>query len=334
MLVFNSPQYFLFLLLIPLIILFKYSRRKNRGALLFSHSIWMGSQFKPQFASVRFLSSLSNICLYLGIASIIVSLAGPVMAYKESNYLSRGVDIMIVLDESPSMSAKDFPPVNRFESAKTIINKFIEGRENDSVGLVSYADNAVLRVPLTLDYKSVYRNVKDLELSNLGIGTAIGMGLAVSVLHLKGSEAKSKVIILLTDGVNNTGEILPLSAAKAARDLGIKVYTIGIGGSGAVEVEFVNPETGKNLTATMPEGGYDQKLLEEIADITGGVFYKASSPGMLETVFQGIDYLETSQNIIETKIKSEPLYDLFIVFGFFSFIAYYLIRKGLLGEIL
>lgn len=334
MLVFNTPQYFIFLIILPLIFLFKHSRRKNRGALLFSHSVWNGSEYKPRLTSVTILNVLSNICLYLGLASIITSLAGPAMAYRESNYLSRGVDIMIVLDESPSMSAKDFPPVNRFESAKSIINKFIEGRENDSVGVVSFADDAALRVPLTLDYNSIYRSVNDLKIMSLGTGTAIGMGLALSVLHLKGSEAKSKVVILLTDGVNNSGEILPMSAAKAAKDLGIKVYTIGIGGTEPVEVEFVNPETGILTQAKMGEGGYDQDLLVKIANVTGGVFYKATSPGMLETVFQGIDYLETSKNIIETKIKSEPLYDLFIVIGFFLLIGFYLIRKGLLGEIL
>jgi len=252
----------------------------------------------------------------------------------ETNYLSKGIDIIIVLDESPSMSAKDFPPINRFESAKDIIQKFIDGRENDSVGIVSFADDAVLRVPLTLDYETVKSSVKNLKIMSMGQGTAIGMGLAVSVLHLKNSTSTSKVIILLTDGVNNAGEVLPESAAKAAKELGIKVYTIGIGGVDPVEIEFVNPETGIVTKADLPAGGFDQTLLEEIAAITGGNFYKASSPGMLETVLQGIDYLETSKKIIETRIKSRPIYDLFIIISFFSLIGYFILRKGILGEIL
>ncbi len=334
MLVFSSPGYFVLSILIPAIFFYKQIRKKNRGALLFSHSVWKGSVFSAKQNRVIFFEIISNIFLYLAVISIIIALAGPALVNRESNYLSRGVDIMIVLDESPSMSAKDFPPVNRFESAKSIIMKFVEGRENDSVGVVSFGDDAVLRVPLTLDYKTIGDSVGKLELVSMGTGTAIGMGLAVSVLHLKSSNAVSKIIILLTDGVNNTGEVLPLSAAKAAKELGIKIYTIGIGGSEPVEVEFVNPETGILTRAKMNEGGFDQDLLERIASVTGGNFYKASSPGMLETVFQGIDYLETSKKIVETRIKSKPIHGLLIITGFFLLIAYYLVRKGILGEIL
>lgn len=334
MLVFNTPHYFFLLLLIPLLFSFQYFRKKNRGALLFSHSVWQGSIFSSRQYSVLFLKIVSTSFLYIGILAIIIALAGPALVGRESNYLSRGVDIMVVLDESPSMSAKDFPPINRFESAKDIILKFIEGRENDSVGVVSFGDDAVLRVPLTLDYKTVESSVKNLKIMSMGDGTAIGMGLAVSVLHLRHSTSKSKVVILLTDGVNNTGEVLPISAARAAKELGVKVYTIGIGGVDSVELEFENPETGIVTKADLPEGGFDQTLLENIASITGGNFYKASSPGMLETVLQGIDYLETSKKIVETRIKTKPIYDLFIIIGFISLIACYIIRKGLLGEIL
>lgn len=334
MLVFSSPEYFLLLLLLPLMFFFKHMRKKNRGALLFSHSVWRGNIFTPRQHLMTALDIISNVFLYAGVLFIVISLAGPSLVNRENNYLSRGVDIMVVLDESPSMSAKDFPPVNRFESAKSIIMKFVDGRENDSVGVVSFGDDAALRVPLTLDYETVGERVNSLELMTMGTGTAIGMGLAVSVLHLKNSSAQSKVIILLTDGVNNAGEILPLSAAKAAKEMGIKVYTIGIGGTEPVEVEFVNPETGILTKAQMNEGGFDQKLLEDIAQITGGNFYKASSPGMLETVFQGIDYLETSKKIVETKIKSKPIFNVFIICSFISLIAYYLLRKGALGEIL
>ncbi|QEN05010.1 VWA domain-containing protein [Thiospirochaeta perfilievii] len=334
MLVFSTPQYFFLLLILPLLFVYQNFRKRNRGALLFSHSVWSGNIFKTTQHNVNFFKLLSTILLYIGILSIIISLAGPSVVGGETNYLSKGIDIIIVLDESPSMSAKDFPPINRFESAKDIIQKFIDGRENDSVGIVSFADDAVLRVPLTLDYETVKSSVKNLKIMSMGQGTAIGMGLAVSVLHLKNSTSTSKVIILLTDGVNNAGEVLPESAAKAAKELGIKVYTIGIGGVDPVEIEFVNPETGIVTKADLPAGGFDQTLLEEIAAITGGNFYKASSPGMLETVLQGIDYLETSKKIIETRIKSRPIYDLFIIISFFSLIGYFILRKGVLGEIL
>lgn len=334
MLVFNSPQYFLLLLLLPALFSYQFLRKRGRGALLFSHSVWEGRLFKSVQYDVKLMQILSTFSLYMGLISIIVALAEPTFVNRESNYLSRGVDIMFVLDESPSMSAKDFPPINRFESAKDIIMKFIEIRENDSVGLVSFGDDAVLRAPLSLDYKSIGERVSDLKIMTLGDGTAIGMGLAVSVLHLKNSSAKSKIIILLTDGVNNAGEVLPLSAAKAAKELGVKVYTIGIGNSEAVELEFVNPETGILVRGDLPEGGYDQQLLENIANETGGKFYKASSPGMLETVLQGIDYLETSKKVVEARIKSSPAHDIFIITALISLLVFYIIRKGFLGEIL
>lgn len=334
MLVFNTPEYFFLLLLLPGLFFYQFLRKRNRGALLFSHSVWRGRLFNTVQYDVVILKVLSTVCLYLGLIAIIIALSEPAFVNRESNYLSRGVDIMFVLDESPSMSAKDFPPVNRFESAKDIILKFIEGRENDSVGLVSFGGEAVLRTPLSLDYKSVSERIADLKIMTLGDETAIGMGIAVSVLHLKHSSATSKIIILLTDGVNNAGEVLPLSAAKAATELGIKVYTIGIGNSEAVELEFVNPETGKIVRGDLPEGGFDQVLLENIADVTGAKFYKASSPGMLETVLQGIDYLETSKKVVEARIKSRPAHDMFIIIGLVSLLVFYIIRKGLLGEIL
>lgn len=334
MLVFNTPQYFLLLIIIPALFVFQNLRKKNRGALLFSHSVWKGNNYIFKQSSLLIFKNISTFFLYMGLLFIVLALTDPSIVGRENNYLSKGVDIMVVLDESPSMSAKDFPPVNRFESAKEIILKFIEGRENDSVGVVSFGDDAVLRVPLTLDYKSVSESVKNLKLMSLGEGTAIGMGLAVSVLHLKNSTATSKVIILLTDGVNNAGEVLPLSAARAAQEYNIKIYTIGIGSLEPVELEFVNPETGMITRADLPAGGFDQTLLEDIASITGGNFYKASSPGMLETVLQGIDYLERSRKIIETRIKSKPIYYIFTIWAIVFISTFYLIRKSILGEIL
>ncbi|MBN2617572.1 MAG: VWA domain-containing protein [Spirochaetales bacterium] len=322
------------LIIIPALFVFQNLRKKNRGALLFSHSVWKGNNYIFKQSSLLIFKNISTFFLYMGLLFIVLALTDPSIVGRENNYLSKGVDIMVVLDESPSMSAKDFPPVNRFESAKEIILKFIEGRENDSVGVVSFGDDAVLRVPLTLDYKSVSESVKNLKLMSLGEGTAIGMGLAVSVLHLKNSTATSKVIILLTDGVNNAGEVLPLSAARAAQEYNIKIYTIGIGSLEPVELEFVNPETGMITRADLPAGGFDQTLLEDIASITGGNFYKASSPGMLETVLQGIDYLERSRKIIETRIKSKPIYYIFTIWAIVFISTFYLIRKSILGEIL
>lgn len=330
---FNDPQYFLFILSFPLIIWLRHVRKKSGAALWFSFNVWKEEGFRPTQRGIRTALFFSHFCFYLGLLCFIFALAGPVKVRREKLYLSRGADIMVVLDESPSMSAKDFPPENRFESAKDIIYRFVEGRENDPVGLVTFGENAVLRVPPTLDYETLKTSVNNLELMDMGDGTSIGMGMAVAVLHLKYSTASSRVMILLTDGVNNAGEIPPLSAATAALEMGIKIYTIGIGGEGEVDVEYKDPETGKVYTGKM-RSGFDDELLIEIAEMTGGKFFRSTSPGTLETVFQSIDSIEASRKRTEEKIKSVPLYRFFLTLGLIFITADFLFKKTILGEIL
>jgi Ca-activated chloride channel homolog len=296
--------------------------------------MWNGNKFKAKLHGVSIIILISNILLYGGIACIIIALSGPGISTKQNRYLNRGIDIMFIIDESPSMAAKDFPPINRLESAKRIISRFIDGRENDSIGIISFSENASLRAPLTLDYKSVKDSLNDIEIMSLGEGTSIGMGLTLGVLHLRDGFSTSKVVILLTDGINNSGEIPPISAAKAAKEHGVRVYTIGVGGDDPTEVEFFDKNSQKVIRGIMNEGGFDQELLEDIANITGGNFYKATSPGMLETVFQGINYLETGSHVTETKMKFESFHNLFILISFFSLLGYFFLRKIILGEVL
>jgi Ca-activated chloride channel family protein len=168
---------------------------------------------------------------------------------------------------------------------------------------------------------------------SLGKGTAIGMGLAVAALHLKGSSAQEKIVILLTDGENNAGEITPESAAEIAGSLGIKIYAIGVGGEGDVPGEYRDPETGKTFRGIF-SGTYDEELLRKIAETTGGRYYSASTPGALETVFRSIDSLEVTEKRIKVKIETIPAYRIFLLLGALSILLYLIVRKALLREVL
>jgi Ca-activated chloride channel homolog len=331
--IFESPAYLLLLSLIPPGI-WAAHRWKNRGGTLpFSLSVWKGDSLEKSTFLLRTLDLISHLLFWGGFVLLVVALAGPGRVEKERIYLTRGIDIVFVLDESPSMAAQDFYPNNRFDTAREVIKTFIRSRENDPVGLVVFSDDAALKVPPTLDYSAYLRAVDDLALMSLGKGTAIGMGLAVAALHLKGSSAQEKIIILLTDGENNAGEITPESAAEIAGSLGIKIYAIGVGGEGAVPGEYRDPESGKTFRGIF-SGTYDEELLQKIAEATGGRYYSASTPGALETVFRSIDSLAVTEKRIKVKIETVPAYRIFLLLGAVSILLYLVVRKALLREVL
>jgi Ca-activated chloride channel family protein len=333
MLTFETPQYLLLFLLLPPLIYFRHFR-KNKGAVLsFPFRVWKGSGFYPNQILLKSILFLLAFLFWLGISSFILVLGGPALSRHEKLFLSRGIDIMIVLDQSPSMAGKDFPPVNRFETAKEMTSHFIAGRENDPVGIVSFGTDAVLRVPPTLDYTLLNERLDALRIMELGDGTAIGMGLAVAALHLSNSEANEKVIILLTDGENNSGEIQPETSSSIARKLGIRIYSIGIGTSGEVSADFIDPSTGAEYSASL-KSNFDEKLLRKIAEETGGRYFHAVSPGTLEAVFQTIDSLESVERLVKMQVVFEPLHHLFIMIGFVLVMFEFLVRKAVLREIL
>ncbi|MCK5735588.1 MAG: VWA domain-containing protein, partial [Spirochaetaceae bacterium] len=225
MLSFNEPGWFIFFLMYPVLIWIRFLWRKRGGRIVFPYRIWGGDGFRPPGTWVRFVVVLSHVMFWLGSAALIAALAGPEITERDEVFLSRGIDIMIVLDQSPSMGARDFPPVNRFDTARDMIRQFIEGRTGDSIGLVTFGSDAVLRSPPTADYNWISDRLDDLVLRELGDDTAIGMGLSVASLHLADSNAQVKIILLLTDGDDNAGEIRPEMAAKLAKDQGIKIYS-------------------------------------------------------------------------------------------------------------
>ncbi len=330
---FEQPEFFLLLLVLPVGIYFRHRWKGRGGRLLFPFRIWQGASFAPTQRGIRILLFLSSTAFWLGAAALVIAMAGPVRTVRDRVFLSRGIDVMIVLDQSPSMSARDFPPENRFETARQVIRNFVSGRENDPIGLVTFGSEAALRVPPTLDYRLLTERLEGVSIMELGEATAIGMGIAVASLHLRASSAREKVIILLTDGANNAGEILPGTAAEIAAQMGIRIYTIGIGSSEEVPIQYTDPATGRIFRGSF-QGGFDEELLKEVAATSGGAYFRASSPGSMQAIFNTIDSIETVEKRSRIRVRTVPLHRMFILMSLCLVFLDVLVRKFLLREVL
>jgi Ca-activated chloride channel homolog len=243
-------------------------------------------------------------------ALMVVGLARPQRTHSRTEVTANGIDIVLGLDVSGSMQALDFTVdnyrVNRIAVVKSVVSKFIDERPNDRIGLIAFAAAPYIVSPLTLDHDWLLQN---LERINVGIGddgTAIGSAIAAAVNHLRTTTAKSKVVILLTDGVNNSGKISPLAAAEAARALGVKVYTIGVGVRGKAPIP-VRDEAGR-VHVIMANVDVDEKTLQAVANETGGQFYRATDTNSLQKIYEQINRYETSAQTIQKFEHVEELY--------------------------
>src|SRR5262249_29381922 len=231
----------------------------------------------------------------LALGCLIVALARPQMGYAWEESLTEGIDIMIALDISGSMGAEDFQPKDRLTVAKQVVKEFVDGRTGDRIGVVVSSGGPMGRAPLTTARQMLDLLIDAVELNSLPDGTAIGVAIANAAARLRQSPAKSKVMLLVTDGANNAGEIDPLSAAALAKGLGIKIYTVGGGSSGRVPVplNLPNPITGqREIRRVLMDVPVDEVLLKQIADRTGGQTYKAGDRETLRGIFRQIDRLE------------------------------------------
>jgi Ca-activated chloride channel family protein len=228
---------------------------------------------------------------------VVTAAARPQTGQSESTTHTEGVDILLVLDTSGSMQAQDFKPKNRLHVAKEVVKEFVGRREHDRIGLVVFAAQAVTQCPLTLDYPVLMKLIDAVDIGMLEDGTAIGVALATAVNRLKNSEAKSRVVVLLTDGQNNAGTIDPTTAAKVAAALGIKVYTIGVGTKGRAPMPVNDPIFGKRLVSV--EVNLDEEMLTKIAELTDGQYFRATDREELVEIYKKIDELE------KTRIESE-----------------------------
>src|SRR3990172_12226792 len=227
----------------------------------------------------------------LVVACLIVALARPQSVSSKQNLSTEGIDIVLVLDISGSMLAEDFIP-NRLDAAKKVADEFVEGRANDRIGLVIFSAESFTQCPLTLDYPVLKNLLGEVKNGMIADGTAIGLALANGVNRLKDSEAKSKVLILLTDGVNNRGEIDPITAAKIAATYAIRVYTVGVGARGEAPYPV---ETPFGTQRRMVPVDLDEKTLTAVAEMTGGKYYRATDNRKLKAIYKEIDQLERSK---------------------------------------
>jgi Ca-activated chloride channel homolog len=237
---------------------------------------------------------LSSIALTL----LVAALARPQRGIGRDQLTTEGVDIVIALDVSGSMAAQDFPPDNRLAVAKAVVADFIKKRSRDRIGLVIFAGRAITQSPATTDQALLLRQLEDVALDRLPDGTAIGSGLATALSRLNKSEAKSKLVVLVTDGANNSGEVDPATATDIAKAMQVKIYTVGVGKGGIapVPVRARDPFTGQIVSRTVNmEVPIDEDLLKQIAERTGGAFFSATDETSFRDIFSRIDALETSR---------------------------------------
>src|SRR5665648_715748 len=290
---FKNPEFFyLLLLLIPMIAWYIWKYKKAGASIQFSSN--MGLNKIPKNWKYYFRHSVFVLEM-LSLSMLIVALARPQSSNSWQNVTTEGIDIVIALDISSSMLAMDFQP-NRIEAAKNVATQFISGRPNDKIGLVVFSGESFTQCPLTTDHATVINLFRNIESGMIEDGTAIGNGLATAVSRLKESTAISKVVILLTDGENNRGEIAPVTAAELAKTFGIRVYTIGVGTIGTAPYPIQTPF---GVQVRDVEVKIDEKTLQEIATITDGRYFRATDNKTLIAIYKEIDRLERTK--IENK---------------------------------
>ena len=291
---FVNPAFLWLLLLIPVLIYWYYSKRNQlQASVKLSHT----AGFQQQSDMLEQLKPWLSALKILAVAAVIIALARPrTTGVTTKTKKNRGIDIVMAVDVSASMLAKDLKP-NRLEALKRVAAQFINGRPNDRFGIVVYAGESYTQVPLTSDKTVVQSMLKKLKYGQINQGTAIGMGLATAVNRLKDSKAKGKVIILLTDGVNNQGAIDPKTATELAKTFGIKVYTIGLGTNGEAQSPVsINRDGSFNYQYMKVE--IDEDLLKSIAEETGGKYFRATDNNKLKAIYNEINKLEKTE--IET----------------------------------
>lgn len=303
---FRHPYILLLILLLPLLSYF--ARRRDTVAMTFSTV----AVLKSKSLSLRvLLYRLLPWLRFAALALFCIALARPEEVSAEKEYQTKGVDIVLALDLSGSMLAEDFKPENRFVVAIQEAEKFIRGRENDRIGLVVFARKAFTQCPLTLDYDILIQLLNDLELGMIPDGTAIGLGIASAVNRLRDSDAKSKVIILITDGESNAGNIDPITAAELAKTFGIKIYAVGVGRGGLVPFPVNDPLFGKRYVQARVE--IDEFTMKRIADITGGLFFRARDPQSLTEIYEKINELEKTEVKVKEYVSYAPLFHWFLL---------------------
>jgi Ca-activated chloride channel family protein len=307
---FADPTYLLLLAIVPLLVYWYVVRgRRQVGSLRYS-SLASVKRADMQ-RSGRYRHALFGLRA-LALIALIVAFARPQTGVTAENVTTNGIDIVLALDLSSSMLAEDLEP-NRIEAAKQVATDFVRGRRNDRIGLVVFASEAFTQAPLTLDYGVVTTLLDGLEVGMIEDGTAVGMGLATAVKRLQRSNAESRVIVLLTDGRNNRGEIDPITAAQMAQALGVRIYAIGAGTKGTARVPVDDPIFGRRYAQMQVD--IDEPTLQETAKLTGGRYFRATDRESLEQIYAEINTLETTEIEVNQFTRYGELFHVPLLFG-------------------
>jgi len=313
---FAHPYFFLLLLLLPLLAWLKGRRGRPPAFLYSSVRLVEGLAQARRSRAGGFLAALR----WFALALLISALAQPRLTKSTTQVKASGIDIVVAVDMSGSMVSEDFVAngkrVNRFNTARSVLNGFIDQRPSDRIGLIVFATQAFIATPLTLDHDFLHENLDRLEIGAIDQNaTAIGDALATAVNRLRDLKAKSKIVILMTDGQNNSGKVQPLVAAEAARALDIKVYTIGIGKQGTAPMPVGrNPYTGETVYQEVPVD-VDEETLQKIADGTGGKYYRADNAKKFQQIYAEIDKLEKTEAVINKYTEFKELFPWLVAGG-------------------
>ena len=287
---FEDPRLLIILLVIPVLVYLYVGRRYGRSATILYSDV-ESLRRSDMRKTGRYHHGLFAIRV-AALAVFIAAFARPQTGVTSETVSTEGIDIVLAMDVSSSMLAEDLEP-NRLEAAKVVAAEFVAGRRNDRIGLVVFAGEAFTQAPLTLDQSVITDLLTQMEVGMIEDGTAVGMGLATAVKRLQVSEAESKVVVLLTDGRSNTGEIGPVTAAQMAQALGMKVYTIGVGSRGIARVPVDDPIVGRRYVSMQVD--VDEPTLQEVAETTGGRYFRATDRESLAQIYSEIDALETTE---------------------------------------
>ena len=300
---FEDPWFLLLLVLLPALWYWRAAGRGGRrGALRYSDLGLLTRSGGPRTGRSRHVAPALR---YAALVAFIVAFARPQTGVTSENVSTRGIDIVLGIDISSSMLAEDLVP-NRLEAAKDVAAGFVERRRSDRIGLVVFAGSAFTQAPLTLDYDVVTTVLSELRVGMVEDGTAIGLGLATALKRLQDSPAESRVVVLLTDGRNNRGEIDPATAAQMAEALGVRVYTVGVGSRGTARVPVDDPVLGRRYASM--EVDVDEETLSAMADLTGGQYYRATDRESLEAIYAEIDELETTEIDVQSFTRYGELF--------------------------
>lgn len=328
MIEFHSPYWFIALaLLVPMIALYIYQMLKGSSTIAISSL----EGFKGAPRTWRYyLRHLPFVLRCLAVVAIVVALARPRTAEQHSNTTTEGIDIVLAIDISGSMLARDFTP-DRLEAAKKMAGEFITDRQGDRIGLVVFAGEAFTQSPLTTDYSTLQTLLSRLQSGIIEDGTAIGNGLATAINRLRESDAKSKVIILLTDGVNNRGQIAPLTAASIAKEQGIKVYTIGVGTMGEAPYPAIDPFG--RMTFVRQKVEIDENTLLQMAEQTSGQYFRATDNEALRGIYERINQLEKSHVEVMDYTTYTEEFAMWVVLAVVLLVVEFLLRELLFKRV-